>query len=110
MVSVEPIGNDPVDPDPISVLDRQLWRDAQVVLNHHVPTPGEERCSACGRAWPCIARRTGERAQVAAFEPWNVVWTARHDLQSATALSGWCGPAGWRARRLSTTRNRGILV
>jgi hypothetical protein len=101
LVSVEPIGS---NSDPVDVVDRQLWRDAQVVLNHHVPTPDNERCSACGRTWPCIARKTGERAEMAAFQPWNEVWTVRHDLRSATAFSG------RRGERLATARNRGLSV
>jgi hypothetical protein len=104
LVSVEPIEHNPVGTDPVEDFDRQLWRDAQAVLNHHVAAPDSERCSACGRAWPCIARTTGERAQAAAFKPWNEVWTARLDLQSATAA------AGWRGDRSAAVRNRGLFV
>jgi hypothetical protein len=68
--------------DPINVVDRQLWRDAQDMLLRHVPAAAGERCDYCGRPWPCTSRRVGERAEVAAFKPWNEAWTIRNDLVS----------------------------
>jgi len=76
-------------PDPIDVVDRQLWRDAQEVLAQHVPADGGRRCAWCDRPWPCVSRRAGERAEIAAFKPWNEVWTARHDLRSLGAMPNW---------------------
>jgi hypothetical protein len=68
--------------DPIDVVDRQLWRDAQAMLAQHVPVSDAERCVWCDRPWPCVSRRVGERAELAAFKPWNEAWTVRHDLLS----------------------------
>jgi hypothetical protein len=68
--------------DQTGVVDRQLLRDAQIILAQHVATEGGDGCSWCDRPWPCVARRAGERAEIAAFKPWNEVWTVRHDLRS----------------------------
>jgi hypothetical protein len=73
--------------DPIDVVDRQLWRDAQVMLAQHVPAADAARCVWCDRPWPCVSRRVGERAELAAFKPWNEVWTARHDLLSLRTVN-----------------------
>ena len=75
--------------DPIDVVDRQLWRDAQVMLAQHVQSEGDERCAGCSRPWPCVSRRVGERAEIAAFKPWNEVWTVRGDLRSLRGLPNW---------------------
>ncbi len=75
--------------DPIDVVDRQLWRDAQVMLAQHVPADDGDRCAWCDRPWPCVSRRVGERAEIAAFKPWNEVWTARHDLRSLDSVPNW---------------------
>lgn len=84
--------------DPIDVVDRQLWRDAQDVLHLHVAAGTGDRCDGCGRTWPCVARKVGRRAELAAFQPWNEVWTVRHDLRSLRAGAAWHGDG--RSRRL----------
>lgn|GEM_PF-4693408 len=68
--------------EPADVVDRLLWRDAQLILGRHVEPDHEGRCVWCGRSWPCPPRRLAERAEVAARRPWNEAWTARHDLYS----------------------------
>jgi hypothetical protein len=103
LASVEPIDSDPLDVAPPEAADRQLWRDAQQLLNHHTAASTGDRCTACDRAWPCIGRLTGERAQSAAFKSWNEVWTARHDLRSAINF------ASRKGERLSATRARGLV-
>jgi hypothetical protein len=76
--------------DPIDVVDRQLWRDAQVMLAQHMPADDlSNRCSWCDRPWPCVSRRVAERAEIAAFKPWNEVWTVRHDLRSLGGTPNW---------------------
>jgi hypothetical protein len=77
--------------DPI---DRQLWRDAQAMLGQHVQAEGRDECASCNGPWPCVARRVGERAELAAFKPWNEAWTVRHDLRSMDILPNWRNRAG----------------
>ena len=90
--------------DPIGVVDRQLWRDAQDMLHRHVPVDGSNVCAWCHRAWPCVARRVGQRAEAAAFKPWNEAWTARGDLHSTRTSGAWRAatatdrPVGYRNR------------
>jgi hypothetical protein len=71
--------------DPIGVVDRQLWREAQDMLSRHVQRDSDGHCGCCGRTWPCTARRVGERAEVAAFQ-WNEAWTVRNDMLSMRAV------------------------
>lgn len=101
MVSVD--HNDPVD-----VVDRQLWRDAQDMLLRHVLGDTGESCDYCGRTWPCTSRRVGERAEVAAFRQWNEVWTVRNDLLSLRAASSWQGRNTLALRTLE--RNPGLFA
>jgi hypothetical protein len=97
--------------DPIDVVDRQLWRDAQVMLGQHVPTqrmPGDgDRCEWCDRPWPCVSRRVAERAEIAAFKPWNEVWTVRHDLRSLGSAPNWRATSV--ASQRMTSYNRGTF-
>jgi hypothetical protein len=92
--------------DPIDVVDRQLWRDAQVMLAQHVPAGGS-KCTWCDRPWPCVPRRVAERAEIAAFKPWNEVWTVRHDLRSLGGTPNW--RAGAVAPHRVTAYNRGTF-
>lgn len=70
---------------PADVVDRLLWRDAQEMLGRHAGADRYGECVWCGRSWPCPPRRLAERAEVAAFRPWNEAWTARHDLRSTNS-------------------------
>jgi hypothetical protein len=94
--------------DPIDVVDRQLWRDAQDMLVRHVRCESEELCQYCGRSWPCTSRRVGERAEVAAFMPWNEAWTVRNDLRSLRGVPGLPGRNVLPPRSLD--RNRGLFT
>lgn len=79
-----------VDQDyPTDVVDRQLWRDARDIVRRHVVTAAGEECECCGRPWPCATRRLGERAEMAASQPWDEAWTMRHDLRSLRATAEW---------------------
>ena len=93
--------------DPIGVVDRQLWRDAQDMLHRHVPVAGTDVCAWCHRAWPCVAHRVGQRAEVAAFKPWNQAWTARGDLHSIRPSGA--RPAATATDRPVGYRNRGTF-
>src|SRR5439155_10840796 len=94
--------------EPADVVDRLLWRDAQHMLGRHTEPDGCGQCVWCGRSWPCAPRRLAERAEKAAFKPWNEVWTARHDLHSVRATPSWrAGLDGGPARH--TKRNRGVF-
>jgi hypothetical protein len=78
-----------VDREPTDVVDRLLWRDAQQMLRRHAASDERGLCVWCSRAWPCAPRRLAERAENAAFKPWNEAWTARHDLHSLRATPSW---------------------
>ncbi|HKT04104.1 MAG TPA: hypothetical protein VJT31_31665 [Rugosimonospora sp.] len=94
--------------EPTGVVDRLLWRDAQHLLGRHAEPDGAGQCVWCGRSWPCAPRRIAERAEVAAFKPWNEVWTARHDLYGVRATPSWRTVLeDTPARR--ATRNRGVF-
>jgi len=94
--------------EPVDIVDRMLWRDAQHLLGRHAEADSAGQCVWCGRSWPCVPRRLAERAEVAAFKPWNEVWTARHDLYSVRATPGWRAELDdAQARR--TLRNRGLF-
>ena len=82
----------------LDVVDRLLWRDAQHMLSRHAAPDERDTCVWCGRAWPCAARRLAERAENAAFQPWNEAWTARHDLYSLRTMPGWRVDLGARPR------------
>jgi hypothetical protein len=75
--------------EPADVVDRLLWRDAQRMLGRHTTPDGHGNCVWCGRDFPCPPRRLAERAQDAAFKPWNEAWTVRHDLHSLRAVPSW---------------------
>jgi hypothetical protein len=72
--------------EPVDVVDRLLWRDAQRLLGRHSAPDCENLCVWCRGVWPCAPRKFAERAEDAAFKPWNESWTARHDLRS---MPGW---------------------
>jgi hypothetical protein len=94
--------------EPVDVVDRLLWRDAQHMLGRHAAPDGHGECVWCGRSWPCAPRRLAERAEKAAFKPWNEVWTARHDLHSVRATPSWRADLdGGRSPR--GARNRGLF-
>lgn len=60
---------DDTRPEPVDVVDRLLWRDAQHMLDRHATADATGRCAWCGRAWPCPARRLAEHAQSVAVAP-----------------------------------------
>ncbi len=99
---------DRVDQEPANVVDRLLWRDAQQMLDRHAEPDESGGCVWCGRAWPCAARRLAERAEFAAFRPWNEAWTTRHDLHSLRAVPGWRADLDGRAPHQSG-RNLGAF-
>ncbi len=74
---------------PADVVDRLLWRDDQHMLHRHSGANERGLCVWCGRDWPCAPRRLAERAENAAFKPWNEAWTARNDLHSLRATPSW---------------------
>jgi hypothetical protein len=76
-------------PEPIEIVDRLLWRDAQQMLDRHAQADPDGRCEWCGWHWPCPPRRLAERAEVAARRPWRESWTARHDLHGRRTLPSW---------------------
>jgi hypothetical protein len=75
------------------------------MLGRHAAADEHSRCVWCGRSWPCAARRLAERAESAAFKPWNEAWTARHDLRSLRAVPSWRADLDPRSRH--TARNQG---
>ncbi len=92
--------------EPAGIVDRLLWRDAQQLLDRHAAPDSTGLCVGCGQTWPCASRRLAERAEVAAYKPWNEVWTARHDLHSLRATPAWRADLdGTGPRRVA--RNRG---
>lgn len=68
--------------EPVEVVDRLLWRDAQQMLSRHAEPDVDDRCTWCGDPWPCPPRRLAERAETAARQPWRDSWPTRHDLNS----------------------------
>jgi hypothetical protein len=77
--------------EPVEIMDRLLWRDAQQMLDRHAQSGPDGRCEWCGWHWPCPPRRLAERAEVAASRPWRESsWTAAPDLHTTT-LPSW-GP------------------
>jgi hypothetical protein len=107
--------------EPIDVVDRLLWRDAQHMLGRHAEPDNTGRCVWCGWDWPCPPRRLAERAEEASYRPWRESWTARHDLNGIRALPSWRDALGERSaavqpgamgsnRRLGRSRaNRGLF-
>lgn len=75
--------------EPLEIVDRLLWRDAQQMLDRHAHAGTDGRCEWCGWHWPCPPRRLAERAEVAARRPWRDTWTARHDLHGLRTLPTW---------------------
>ena len=90
--------------EPADVVDRLLWRDAQLMLDRHAEAGQTGRCGRCRLTWPCQPRQLAERADAASRRPWREAWTARHDLT---------GQLSWRAtrydRRGGTGLNRGLF-
>jgi len=84
--------------EPVDVVDRLLWRDAQKILDRHVEPDRDGLCVWCEREWPCAPRRLAERAEAASYRPWNEAWTARHDLYSLRTLPSWRVDLGDRPR------------
>lgn len=56
-------------PEPVEIMDRLLWRDAQQMLDRHAQPGVDGRCEWCGWHWPCPPRRLAERAEIAARSP-----------------------------------------
>jgi hypothetical protein len=54
-----------------------------------------------------VSRRAAERAELAAFKPWNEVWTVRHDLRSLGSTPNWRVAAV--APQRNTAYNRGTF-
>ena len=55
--------------EPGEIVDRLLWKDAQLMLSRHIIARDEAVCGWCRRAWPCPPRLLAEQAEVAAYEP-----------------------------------------
>jgi hypothetical protein len=51
------------------VVDRLLWRDAQLMLSRHSGLDRWGNCAWCRMPQPCPARRLAQRAQAVAYEP-----------------------------------------
>jgi len=89
--------------EPADVVDRLLWRDAQLMLDRHTAADLNGCCAWCGHSSPCQPRRLAERAAAASRRPWREGWTARHDLTSQR---------DWRAARYDrrgARLNRGLF-
>lgn len=82
--------------EPVDVLDRLLWRDAQQLLGRHAEPDYDGRCLWCGWQWPCPPRRLAERAEAASCRPWQESWTARHDLNDLRTMPSWRTHTGAR--------------
>lgn len=95
--------------DPADVVDRQLWRDAQLMLGRHAEPDSNQMCVWCGSVWPCPPRRLAERAEHASRRPWREAWTMRHDLNGLRALPGWRADLGDRAARQPARGNEGMF-
>lgn len=77
-------------PEPVEIMDRLLWRDAQQMLDRHSRPGGDGRCEWCGWHWPCPPRRLAERAEIAASRPWHESsWSAHHQVDSPHTLPIW---------------------
>ena len=55
--------------EPGDVVDRMLWRDAQLMLGRHQASSGSAECVWCRQSFPCEAYQLAERALAAAYEP-----------------------------------------
>jgi hypothetical protein len=95
-------------PEPVEIIDRLLWRDAQQMLDRHAEPGPDGRCEWCGWHWPCPPRRLAERAEVAFRRPWRESWPATHDANDLPQLPSWRperangapapgSPPGWAA-------------
>jgi|GEM_PF-6358651 len=71
---------------PSDVVDRLLWRDAQLMLERHAEPNLEGYCVWCGHPWPCAPRNLAEQAEAAAFRPWG-------ELVEAAVPAAHAGPA-----------------
>jgi hypothetical protein len=72
--------------NPADVVDRRLWRDAQLMLGRHAAPDSAGECVWCGASWPCPPRRLAERAEHAARRPWREAWTMRHNLNGLRSM------------------------
>ena len=57
--------------EPSDVVDRLLWRNAREVLARHDSADRSGMCVWCGLTWPCPPHKLAERAEAAAFRPWD---------------------------------------
>jgi hypothetical protein len=58
--------------EPPDIMDRLLWRDAQVMLGRHAgPDQDGGGCVWCGWPWPCPPRQLAERAEAVSREAWH---------------------------------------
>jgi len=64
--------------EPREVVDRLLWRDAQLMLSRHSGVDRWGNCSWCRMPAPCPARRLAQRAQEMAYEPEGVAPVQLH--------------------------------
>jgi hypothetical protein len=55
--------------EPDEVVDRILWRDAQLMLGRHKTAGGSGDCAWCRQPFPCEAYQLAERALAVAYEP-----------------------------------------
>ena len=54
--------------EPGDVVDRMLWRDAQLMLGRHQSSDGSADCVWCRQPFPCEAYQLAERALAVASE------------------------------------------
>lgn len=99
------------DPEPIEIVDRLLWRDAQQMLSRHAGPSPDGRCEWCGRHWPCPARRLAERAEaVATSRPVEKSsWPVPHELGRRHDISNQRGLPTWRTGQSRLLVNGGLF-
>ena len=54
--------------EPGEVVDRMLWRDAQLMLGRHRSSDASADCVWCRQPFPCEAYQLAERAIAVAYE------------------------------------------
>lgn len=83
--------------EPVEVVDRLLWRDAQRLLKRHSGPGPDGCCNWCGSSWPCPPRQLAERAEALSRQPWRTVpRVPRQEVYQTRSLSGTRVPTGHR--------------
>jgi hypothetical protein len=54
---------------PGQVVDRLLWRDAQLMLSRHSAADDNGNCVWCREPYPCPPRELAERAKAISYQP-----------------------------------------